>query len=160
MSVVTLEVRVQELAGVISSQAVLDPNCDDLPSASIEPVFIPDLLHPTPTSRLDVEHTRLALAFAFASGVSGGLFGEALERATTTASTWEPPSFANDLFLQDFVARCLQVRLSGKEATPVNTGHLAKLLAHPPSDAAAVHHRRAIASELAESVALRSELER
>jgi DNA mismatch repair protein MutS2 len=124
-----------------------------------EPVLVPDLLHPKALRRIDAEQTRLAIALAFASGVSGGVFTEALDRAVVAPSTWEPASFAADLFLQQFVALCLKVRIGGQEPT-VATTHLVKLLAHPPADPAVVHHRRAIVAELAGSAHLRGQLEK
>jgi DNA mismatch repair protein MutS2 len=123
-----------------------------------EPV-VPDLLHPAPLTRIALEPTKLAIALAFASGVSGGLFSEALDRATFAPSTWEPASFANDLFLQNFVAMCFRVRL-GSEDAALATNHLVRLLASPPQDPAVVHHRRAIVAELATSPELRANLER
>src|SRR4051812_36474911 len=122
-----------------------------------EPVFLPDLLHPTPLRRIDAEHTRLAIALAFAAGVSGGVFSEALDRATFAPSTWEPASFANDLFLQQFVALCFKVTIDGQEPA-LSTNHLVKLLGHPPSDVATVMHRRAVIAELAGSPELRKQL--
>jgi DNA mismatch repair protein MutS2 len=121
-------------------------------------VTLPDLLHPTPLSRIDAESTKLAIALAFASGVSGGIFAEALDGAKVAPSTWEPGTFADDLFLTQFVALCLKIRINGHE--PVfATKHLAKILAHPPSDRAIVVHRRAILGELTRSAALRERLE-
>jgi DNA mismatch repair protein MutS2 len=121
-------------------------------------VTLPDLLHPTPLSRIDAESTKLAIALAFASGVSGGVFSEALDGAKVAPSTWEPATFADDLFLTQFVALCLKIRINGHE--PVfATKHLANILAHPPADRAIVLHRRAILSELTRSAALRERLE-
>ena len=54
------------------------------------------------------EPTKLALSLAFAGGVSGGLFSEALEKAALAPSTWDPGGFASDLFLQRFVVSVLQ----------------------------------------------------
>jgi DNA mismatch repair protein MutS2 len=122
------------------------------------PVILPDLLHPTPLARIDAENTKLAIALAFASGVSGGVFSEALDQAKVAPSTWEPATFAGDLFLAQFVALCLKIRINGHE--PVfATKHLANLLAHPPSDHAVVVHRRAILAELTRSAELRARLE-
>lgn len=121
--------------------------------------LVPDLLHPEPLTRIDFGATKLAVGFAFASGVSGGLFGDALERAAVAPSTWEPGFFTNDLFLQSFVTHCFKVRTGNRDHT-VSTAHLVGLLAHPPSDPAIVHHRRAILGELSTSVTLRRELER
>lgn len=125
---------------------------------SRQPADVPDLLHPIATRRIDFEHTRLALNLAFAGGSSGGLFSEALERASLEPSTWEPSGFANDLFLSRFVAQCFKVRLGRGEAALV-TSHLVRVLAHPPADPEIVHHRRAIVSELGSSPELRRELE-
>jgi len=125
----------------------------------IDDGLIPDLLHPDPIRRIDFEHTRLAIALAFAGGVSGGLFTDALERATMAPSTWEPASFGGDLFLQIFVTLCFKVQIGDDERT-VSTSHLVKLLAQPPSDPWIVRHRREIVAELAESPGLRGALER
>jgi DNA mismatch repair protein MutS2 len=128
------------------------------PAPVNEPVLVPDLLHPVAMRRIDAEQTKLAIALAFASGVSGGVFSEALDNAAVAPSTWEPATFASDLFLQQFVTLCLKVRIGGQEPT-VSTSHLVKLLAHPPSDPAVVDHRRAVVAELAGSAPLRRELE-
>ncbi len=129
------------------------------PFVDAEPVLVPDLLHPKPRCRIDVESTRLALSLAFAGGVGGGAFSEALENATVAHSAWEPASFSADLFLQQFVTLCMKIRIGSQE--PVFcTKHLMKVIAHPPSDPAAVEHRRAILRELTGSPELRSELER
>src|ERR1700736_683152 len=109
--------------------------------------LVPDLLHPSPMARSDVETTKLAIALAFAGGVSGGLFADTLDRAAVAPSTWEPASFASDLFLQSFVGQCFRMRIKGEDLV-VSTSHLVKLLAHPPADVAVVHHRRAIVAEL------------
>src|ERR1700721_526121 len=120
---------------------------------------VPDLLHPTPITRIDVDHTKLAIALAFASGVSGGLFADAPDRARVAPSTWQPASFASDLFLQSFVALCFKVQIGDQDAV-VSTNHLVNLLAHPPSDPAVVQHRREVLAELVASPPLRKELTR
>ncbi len=123
------------------------------------PVTFPDLLHPTPLRRIDVEGTKLSIALAFAAGVSGGLFADALDRATVAPSTWDPASFASDLFLRDFVTHCFRITIDGHER-PASVNHLVRLLGQPPSDVAIVHHRRAIVAELVAEPALRKQLER
>ena len=72
---------VQELVAVLPNHSRPTP---------AEPVFVPDLLHASPTRRIDAEHTKLAIALAFAAGVSGGVFSEALDKATVAPSTWQP----------------------------------------------------------------------
>jgi DNA mismatch repair protein MutS2 len=149
---------VQELANPLPAPLRRAATDADVRSPT-EPVFVPDLLHPTPLERVDPEQTRLAIALAFASGVSGGLFSDALDRATVAPSTWDPASFANDLFLPRFVALCFKIQIGAEERT-CSTNHLVRLLAQPPSDPAIVHHRRAVLAELAAAPPLRSALER
>jgi len=120
---------------------------------------VPDLLHPIPVQRVDVAQTKHAIAMAFASGVSGGLFAEALDRSKVAASSWQPHAFASDLFLTTFVTRCFTIRARTEDGL-VSAGHLVKLLASPPSDPASVDHRRAVVTELLASSDLRGELER
>ncbi|MDB4940808.1 MAG: mutS2 [Labilithrix sp.] len=123
------------------------------------PVLVPDLLHPAPKLRIDREATKLSVGLAFAAGVSGGVFAEALDRRILAHSTWDPSSFASDLFLQEFVALCFRANIGGQQPV-LGTRPLVALLAHPPSDPAIVAHRRAILAELVSVPALRSELER
>lgn len=129
------------------------------PASSPERVLVPDLLHATPLRRIDTEQTKLAIALAFASGVTGGVFAEALEHATFAPTTWDPASFAHDLFLSDFVTRCWRVAVDGR-ALQASTTHIARVLAAPPADPASVEHRRQVLSELTTTPLLRKELER
>jgi len=124
-----------------------------------EPVTFPDLLHPIAQKRIDVEATKLGIALAFAAGVSGGLFTDTLERATITPSTWDPATFAADLFLREFVTKCFVIRIDGHERL-AHVSHLVRILGQPPSDLTTVQYRRAIIAELAATPALRSELEK
>ena len=121
-------------------------------------VRLPDLLHPDPLRRIDTEAMRLSIALAFAGGVSGGLFAEALENARTTPTTWQPEVFASDLFVGQFVSLCMKIRIDGQEHVPC-AAHLVRTLASPPADAAIVEHRRSIVAELSTSPRLRKELE-
>jgi DNA mismatch repair protein MutS2 len=123
-----------------------------------EPTIIPDLLHPRAVRRIDLERTRLSLTLAFAGGTSGGLFAEALDRATLAPSSFEPSGFAADLFLERFVSQSFKVRIRHQEPV-IATSYLVRLLAHPPADPAVVEHRRAVLRELVLSVDLRRELE-
>ncbi|MDI1442696.1 DNA mismatch repair protein [Polyangium sp. 6x1] len=117
------------------------------------------LLHPDPIARPDLEEMRQALSFAFASGVSGGLFSQALDRAPLAPSTWDPKSFAQDLFLEEFVARGFRVRAGGERDTVVNRAFIFRVLAHPPSDTRVAEHRREILRELSGSTVFRRQFE-
>src|SRR5262249_25186329 len=111
---------------------------------------VPDLLHPIPTARIDLEQMATGMALAFAGGESSGLFADAMARAPVCPSTWEPKSFAKDLFLEEFAARCFRIRIDGHEATLCRS-HLVNVLAHPPRDARVTEYRRQILRELADS---------
>ena len=131
---------------------------DTVADPMVDTTTFPDLLHATPSCRIDVEQTKLAIALAFASGVSGGLFADALDRATMAPSTFHPPAFENDLFVSTFVASCLKVHVSGIDAT-ISTKYLTRLVTRPPSDPATVAHRRLVLHELTTSPELRKKLE-
>ena len=118
-----------------------------------------DLLHPQPIARIDQEHTKAAIAMAFASGISGGLFTDALDRARVAPSSWEPAQFANDLFVASFVASCFKVRIQGADLV-VGTKPLVRLLTQPPKEPAILAHRRQILAELTADSSLRGETER
>src|SRR6185436_9655913 len=123
----------------------------------IDPTSL-DLLHPEPLPRATRDELTQSLSFAFASGVSGGLFGQALEQAPLAPSTWDPKSFAHDLFLEEFIARCFRVRVGGHEAM-VNRGFLLRVLSRPPSDPRVTDFRRGLLLELSESASYRSQFE-
>lgn len=120
--------------------------------------LVPDLLCASPACRIHAEQTKLAIALAFASGVAGGLFADALGAAEPIASSWDPACFANDVFLHQFAALCFKVPALGDEGA-VSTRHLVSVLARPPDDAS-VHHRRAILAELTERAELLAALQR
>src|SRR5690606_4959817 len=102
---------------------------------------IPDLLQSVPGSRLRVDELKTSVALAFAGGTAGGLFSDALERAQHAPSSWDPSCFASDLFLQQFVQRCFQIRIDSQLLPPVGA-HLTRVLAAPPSNAGCVEFRR------------------
>jgi DNA mismatch repair protein MutS2 len=118
----------------------------------------PSLLHPEPLPRPDLDELRQSLAFAFASGVSGGLFAQAVDRAPLAESTWRPESFAPDLFLEEVVARCFKVRVNGYEAM-ASRGFLLRVLSRPPADPRVAEHRRAVLHELSTTPTFRRDLE-
>ena len=116
---------------------------------------LPDLLHAHARRTIDETTTDTALVFAFSGSSSGGMFSEALDRATLAPSNWEPDCFVQDLFLKDFVRTCFQLRKQ-----PCSMLHLLRTLASPPADPITVEFRRAITAELLASRPLLSELER
>lgn len=75
------------------------------------------------------------------------------------ASSWDRADFARDVYLDDLVARCFEVRACGK-VLPANARWLAKVLGSPPTDAREVDTRRDVLRELAAGPTARDELGR
>jgi DNA mismatch repair protein MutS2 len=119
---------------------------------------IPDLLHPEPSLWLAVAELRQVLTFAFASGVGSDAFERALAKTTAPPTTLVPECFAKDLFVDDFIARCLPLR-KGPRTTKERRQGLAALLTLPPGDADTIALRHAALAELVEKPALRDGLE-
>jgi DNA mismatch repair protein MutS2 len=119
---------------------------------------IPDILHATPSRRIDWDRTKLALTLALASGSAGGLFAEALDSATLAPSGFRPSEFAEELFLQRFVSQGLRFKIAGQQPA-MHVKHLFRLLSQPPADGAIVQFRRDVLRELTERGELRAALE-
>jgi DNA mismatch repair protein MutS2 len=106
-----------------------------------------DLLHTTPKLRFDAQALRQTLTFAFATGGGGDAFDRAVAKVTSAPSQYSPECYANDLFLEDFVARCLVTRLAGAQRG-FHRSHIKSLLSHPPSDRGDVELRQGVFREL------------
>jgi len=110
-------------------------------------ISVPDLLYPEPQRRLDARALREALTFAFATGGTSENFSKIWERAEFGASDFSSDCFARELFLSDFVARCLSFSVAGQKYVP-ERGHLQRLIAHPPRDPQVTQFRQEILREL------------
>lgn len=119
---------------------------------------IPDLLHPDASLWLEVGELRQVLTFAFASGVGSDAFERALAKTKAAPSPLVPDCFAKDLFIEDFVARCLPLR-RGPRASKERRQSLVALLTLPPGDVDTIALRHAVLSELVEKPACRTGLE-
>jgi len=108
---------------------------------------VPDLLDPEPQRRLDARALREALTFAFATGGTSESFNKIWERAKFGASDFASDCFARELFLADFVTRCLSFTIGGEKYLP-ERGHLQRLLAQPPRDLRVTQFRQQILREL------------
>ncbi len=120
---------------------------------------VPDLLYPEPRARLDARALREALTFAFATGGTADMFTKIWERADFGPSDFSSDCFARELFLSDFVSRCLSFDIGGQKYVP-ERGHLLRLLAHPPREPAIARFRQEILAELVEHPQRASELAR
>jgi DNA mismatch repair protein MutS2 len=112
-----------------------------------------------PAVRLDAATLKQTLTFAFASGVPSSALAQTLEGARLSASTWEPKSFAKELFLSELVTGCCKVVVAGHPYV-VDRANLARILSTPPSSLAVVDFRRAVLRELAASEGFRADFER
>ncbi|HYQ03263.1 MAG TPA: DNA mismatch repair protein [Polyangiaceae bacterium] len=108
---------------------------------------VPDLLDPEPHRRLDARALREALTFAFATGGTSESFSKIWDRAEFGASDFSSDCFARELFLSDFVTRCLAFTVAGQKYVP-ERGHLQRLIAHPPSALRVTQFRHEILREL------------
>ena len=117
-----------------------------------------DLLHPTPQSRLDDVSIQQNLTFSFAAGGTGDALKRILDEQGLAPSSFAPESFSRDLFLSDFVRRCIPMKVPGGD---VGLDHelLERLLASPPTDPAVVHFRHQVLRELLGNRALRRSCE-
>jgi len=120
---------------------------------------LPDLVNAEPMLRMDVTAVKQALVFAFASGESSGAFEELVSVAPVAESLWDPSSFANDVFLSDFVSGCMGVSIEGK-AYAIDKTYLTRLISRPPADVAHTEFRQTIFAELMADSELLSALER
>jgi DNA mismatch repair protein MutS2 len=112
-------------------------------------ISVPDLLSPEPQRRLDARALREALTFAFATGGTSESFTKIWDRADFGASDFSSDCFARELFLSDFVTRCLSFSVAGQKYLP-ERGHLQRLIAHPPRDLRVTQFRHEILRELIE----------
>ena len=110
---------------------------------------VPDLLYLEPQRRLDANSLREALTFAFATGGITESFSKIWDRAEVGPSDFSSDCFARELFLSDFVVRCLSFTVAGQKYVP-ERGHLQRVLAHPPRDPRVTQFRQEILHELVE----------
>ncbi len=117
-----------------------------------------DLLHPTRQLRLDPSAIEQNLTFAFAAGGTGEALKRILDEQVLAPSTFVPESFSRDLFLGDFVRRCIPLKVPGGDEA-LDHELLERLLAAPPADPAVVHFRHQVLRELLGNRALRRSCE-
>lgn len=116
--------------------------------------MIVDLLSREPCLRVNEAGLRQALTFAFSSGGAQANFSRALAQASTLDSYWSPECFADDLFLEALLDRCLwRDRRAQRSSASVGVrGYVLTALGRPPTgpDAArTLSFRQAISAELA-----------
>jgi DNA mismatch repair protein MutS2 len=124
---------------------------------------IPDLLAADPSVRIDTGALRQALVFAFAAGGAQEVFDDIVAASRLPETTWDKGDFARDVYLDDLVTRCFQLRLGAEargKVVPLNARWLARVLGEPPRDPRDVETRREVLRELASSASARDDLAR
>lgn len=111
---------------------------------------LPDLLEPTPRSRLDARLFTETLTFAFATGSSPEVFERVLKSYRPGPTSFDPELFSRDLFVKDLVARCLCQNPDPRDRHPLLQRPLLALLTHPSSDADTLRFRHQVLKELCE----------
>ncbi len=124
------------------------------------PAFpVPDLLSADPAARIDLGVLRQVLVFAFATGASQDVFDGALANARLPSSSWRKGGFARDLYLDELVDKCFEVRVEGTHYKAC-ARYLSRVVAEPPVDARDVDARREVLREVVASEEMRRQLER
>lgn len=117
------------------------------------------LLSPEAKLRLNTRAVNETLTFAFATGTTGEALERILNASTIGATLWKEDCFAQDLFLDDFVRRCLATSIDG-EQRKFHHLHLKQVLTAPPCDPKITQYRQRILEELANRPELRRHCER
>jgi DNA mismatch repair protein MutS2 len=124
------------------------------------PAFpVPDLVCAEPAVRIDLGVIRQVLVFAFATGASQEAFDGQLAKAELPASSWHRAGFARDLYLDEIVDKCFEVKVDGARY-PVCARYLGRVVGEPPIDARDVELRRGVLRELIASDETRRQAER
>lgn len=103
----------------------------------------PDLLFSEPQARVDALLLERALVFGFSAGDTNRAFERAVEQARCPPSSFEESSFGRDLFIDEFIDKCLKVRAAGKLYTPCKA-YLHRVLCTPSPDVAIALQRQAV----------------
>lgn len=117
-----------------------------------------DLLYQEPQVRVALPLIERALVFGFAAGDTARAFERVLENASIGTSSFRPDCFARDLFLEQFIERCMHVRAGGQSQQTCKP-YLLKVLSNPPDSLGHVQFRQAILRELTSDARARRVLE-
>jgi DNA mismatch repair protein MutS2 len=121
--------------------------------------MIVDLLSREPRLRVNEAGLRQALTFAFSAGGAQANFSRALSEASRLDSYWAPECFAEDLFLEQLLDRCLwRGRRPMRSSASLGVrAYVLGVLGKPPTGAdarEALAFRQAISAELRDDAAV------
>lgn len=120
---------------------------------------LPDLLNQQGTLHLKLGSYQKGLGYAFTTGDSAGALRHLLDDAPVDESSFDAESFANDLFIDELIAKCFQIRMQ-KWTSSINVHYFKRLLCHPPKDKASTIFRQGIQKELLEKKSFRVQFKR
>lgn len=118
----------------------------------------PDLLFFDADCRVDVVLLERALVFGFSAGDTNRAFERAVDNARCPTSSFHAESFARDLFIDEFLAKCFKIRIEGKSYAPSQV-YLQRVLCNPLADERAVHQRQQILRQLLDEPVHRDRVE-
>ena len=127
--------------------------------ASSDALPVPDLLQRDPLPWRSLRGALQLVRFAFEGGDCGGLF-DILTQATPLADTrWHADAYASQLFLEDLVRTCFEVKVDGVRFD-ICRPLLVKTLSLPPSRLQDIEARQEVLAELHAEPTIRKQLER
>ncbi len=121
-------------------------------------IHLPDLLNSVPLEAPNINAAEEALQFAFLTGDSAGALEELTGNTELETSDWDPDCFAVDLFLDDFIDRCLRENRDTKKPTLCRP-FLRRVISNPPRSPQSAIFRQSIQKELLEREELRVQFE-
>lgn len=122
------------------------------------PDVLPDLLNDPPVVPAKLSSYQRGLAYAFTTGDSAGALRTLLDDAPVCDSTFDDGSFSNDLFIDELIAKCFQIRVH-KWTSSSNVHYFKRVLCHPPKDNRTTLFRQGIQRELLKNPRFRVEFE-
>ncbi|MCC7541226.1 MAG: hypothetical protein IT379_33720, partial [Deltaproteobacteria bacterium] len=118
-----------------------------------------DLLHAEARAWADLRGSSELVRFAFEGGDCAGVFDTLIEAVPLSPSALDPASFASQLYLDELVRTCFELKIDGRRIVP-DAKVLRRVLETPPANAADCTARQRVLAELVAAPALRADLER
>lgn len=122
-----------------------------------EPQQSVDLLYEEPQTRIRLGALDRALGFAFSAGDTAHLFERALAHSTAGDSSFDATCFSDDLFLDQFLDRCL--RTGDTPPSEAGKAYVRRMLCSPPTRRSTTELRQGIVRELVNDDTLRERFE-
>ncbi len=115
---------------------------------------IADLLHLEPELSIDRRLLRELLDVAFMGKDTGTGIDRTVAEAEIRSTGWQAEFYLEDLFVEDFLAQCFEVKSAGSRYTVNRAFHL-RVLSDPPTEPKELKLRQGIVAELGTSASAR-----